>query len=398
MLNDLLLSTTSFKLRLCTGVVIFGHLLQATALFNLSACPCEHLGAMSSGIFPSSTIERLAAQLEGDIRQKGLRPGDRYLTAAEASHLFEVAPMTMHRAMQTLAEREILVRQRSRGTFVGPKFHPSGQMRHELDVLHLVMAMDYHRTQSFSSDVLVDEFNKSLSGVTVQVHHILDGAAKRYIDQIIERIGGSTREGFVLIRCSRDIQLRVSESGLPAAVFGQAYPGVNLPCVEHDQVAVGRMIAEYALQQGAKRFAILTHALWRFGDHAMIDSATATLSAAGVQLDSLKIRSLPAEREVVEESLQEILADNDPPDGFLCRSDFYANIVCEELGGCRRLPCVVSGSHAPPNGPLPFGRVCSSMSLPQQVEHVAKVLTAASRGEHDKIESILIPVHFQYPE
>lgn len=351
---------------------------------------------MSSGVFPT-TIERLAAQLEGDIRQKGLRPGDRYLTAAEASRQFSVAPMTMHRAMQTLADRDILVRQRSRGTFVGPKFQPAGHMRHDLDVLHLVMAMDYHRTQTFSSDVLVDEFSKSLSGVTVQVHHILDGAAKRYIDQVIERIGDSTREGFVLIRCSRDVQLRVSESGLPAVVFGQAYPGVNLPCIEHDQVAVGRMVAEYALQQGAKRFAILTHALWRFGDHAMIDSATATLSAAGVSLDSLKIRSVPAERDVVEQALREVLAEDDPPDGFLCRNDFYANIVCEELGGCRRLPCVVSGSHSPPNGPFPFARVCSSMSLPQQVEHISKVLTAASLGDQGNLKSMLIPVHFQYP-
>lgn len=352
---------------------------------------------MSSGVFPSTTIERLAAQLEGDIRQKGLRPGDRYLTAAEASSLFSVAPMTMHRAMQTLAERDILVRQRSRGTFVGPKFQPSGQMRHELDVLHLVMAMDYHRTQTFSSDVLVDEFSRALSGVTVQVHHILDGAAKRYIDQVVERLGDSMREGFVLIRCSRDVQLRVSESGLPAVVFGQAYPGVELPCVEHDQVAVGRMAAEYALQQGARRFAILTHALWRFGDHRMIDSATATLSAAGVPLDSLKIRSLPAERDVVEQVLQEILADDDPPDGFLCRNDFYASVVQEHLGGCRRLPCVVSGSHAPPNGPLPFARVCSSMSLALQVEHVSKMLAAAAREDREALRSILIPVHFQYP-
>lgn len=352
---------------------------------------------MSSGTFPTTTIDRLAAQLEGDIRQKGLRPGDRYLTAAEASNLFSVAPMTMHRAMQTLAEREVLVRQRSRGTFVGPKFQPAGQMRHDLDVLHLVMAMDYHRTQAFSSDVLVDEFSKSLSGVTVQVHHLLDGAAKRHIDHVIERIGETTREGFVLIRCSRDVQLRVSESRLPAVVFGQVYPGVDLPCVEHDQVAVGRMAAEHALQQGARRFTILTHALWRFGDHRMIDSATATLSAAGVPLDSLKIRSLPAERDLVDQALQEILADDDPPDGFLCRNDFYANIVHEHLGGSRRLPCVVSGSHAPPNGPQPFARVCSSMSLAHQVEHVSKILAAAALQNHDALQSIIIPVHFQYP-
>jgi hypothetical protein len=269
-------------------------------------------------------------------------------------------------------------------------------MRQELDVLHLVMAMDYHRTQTFSSDVLVDEFAKSLPGATVQVHHILDGAAKRYIEQVVERVGDSSREGFVLIRCSRDVQLRISESGRPAVVFGQAYPGVDLPCVEHDQVAVGRAVAEYALQQGAQRFAIFTHALWRFGDHRMIDSATSTLSAAGVSLDSLKIRSLSADREVVEQVIEEVLADNDPPDGFLCRNDFYARIVYEAIGAGRELPCVVSGSHAPPNGPLPFARVCSSMSLANQVEHVSKMLTAAARQDRDALHSILIPIQFQH--
>ena len=243
---------------------------------------------MNSDSLPMTTVEKIAIQIEGDMRQKGLRPGDRYLTAAEASELFEVNSMTMHRAMRSLAGREVLVRKRSRGTFVGPKFNDSNHPQQALDVLHVVMAIDYHRTQNFSSDTLVDEFSQAIPGLTIQVHHLIENGALQYIDQQIERLSDSKREGFVLIRCTREVQKRISESDVPAVVFGHVYPGISLPCISHDQESVGRYMAEYALSRGARRFALLTHARWRYGDHRMIDAATELLSAAGVQLDEVK--------------------------------------------------------------------------------------------------------------
>ena len=346
----------------------------------------------------SSTIDRIASELTGDIRRRGLRPGDRYLTAAEASKVFDVSSMTMHRAMTLLAKREVLVRQRSRGTFVGPKFAHNGHDRQVLDVLHLVMAMDYHRTQSFSSDVLVDYFSQSLPGVTVEVHHLAEGTGERHIDHLGERIAQDRREGVVLMRCSQPIQLRVSQLKLCAVVYGQSYPGVELPCVKHDQESVGRYMAEFALARGAERFALLTHAHWRFGDHQMIDAATATLAASGVQLDSVKIRSLPPEREVVMQVVQDILREKDAPDAFFCRNDFYAQIVHDVVlsndGSRAREPWIVSGGHAPRGGETDFSRVVSSLTLQEQVEHIATLLSAAASGAQGASKSVVIPVEF----
>jgi len=39
---------------------------------------------MSNGDLPLTTVEKIAVRIEGDMRQRDLRPGDRYLTAAEA--------------------------------------------------------------------------------------------------------------------------------------------------------------------------------------------------------------------------------------------------------------------------------------------------------------------------
>lgn len=361
---------------------------------------------MSNGNLPLTTIETVASRLERDIRQRGLRPGDRYLTAAEAGELFEVKSMTMHRAMSALAGREMLVRKRNRGTFVGPKFNNSNHDHQAFDVLHVVMAIDYHRTQNFSSDMLVDEFSKAIPGATIQVHHLIENGALRYIDRLVERLSPSKREGFVLIRCTREVQDRVGKSALPAVVFGHVYPGICLPCISHDQEGVGRTMAEYALKQGARRFALLTHANWRFGDHKMIDAATATLGAAGVQLDEVKIRSITPEREVVREVVREMLACDEPPDAFLCRSDFYAHVVSELIReGETRLhsrTCVVSGSHSPPDSAIPFARVVSSLSLTEQVDHLTKLLNQlAGVGSVSRLaetnQTVVIPVEFQYP-
>ncbi len=361
---------------------------------------------MSNGNLPLTTIETVAARLECDIHQRGLRPGDRYLTAAEASELFEVKSMTMHRAMSALAGRDMLVRKRNRGTFVGPKFNNFNHSHQAFDVLHVVMAIDYHRTQNFSSDMLVDEFSKAIPGAAIQVHHLIENGALRYIDRLIERLGTSKREGFVLIRCTREVQHRVHESSLPAVVFGHVYPDICLPCISHDQESVGRTMAEYALKQGARRFALFTHARWRYGDHKMIDAATATLGAAGVQLDAVKIRSVAPEREVVREVVRETLVCNEPPDAFLCRSDFYAHVVSElirkgETGSQAKI-CVVSGSHSPPDGAAPFARVVSSLSLTEQVDHITKLLnqltsagSTSRRVDADQI--VVIPVEFQSP-
>ena len=63
----------------------------------------------------------------------------------------------------------------------------------------------------------------------------------------------------------------------------------------------------------------------------MIDATTELLGGAGVQLDEVKIRSVAPEREIVREVVREILSCDEPPDAFLCRSDFYARVVSEML-------------------------------------------------------------------
>ena len=61
----------------------------------------------------------LAERLERDIRRRGLAPGQKYLTGPESAQLLGTSVASANRALQRLAEQDIVVRRRKSGTFVG---------------------------------------------------------------------------------------------------------------------------------------------------------------------------------------------------------------------------------------------------------------------------------------
>ena len=76
-------------------------------------------------------VANLADQLLADIEERNLRPGDRYLTTAEASKLLGVANSSANRALQVLEKRRRIVRQQRRGAFVVDPPHDA--KKHSID-------------------------------------------------------------------------------------------------------------------------------------------------------------------------------------------------------------------------------------------------------------------------
>ena len=62
---------------------------------------------MSNGDLPLTTVEKIAVRIEGDMRQRDLRPGDRYLTAAEAGELFGRGLLIGHHCVKQFAPADI---------------------------------------------------------------------------------------------------------------------------------------------------------------------------------------------------------------------------------------------------------------------------------------------------
>ncbi|MFN7138869.1 MAG: GntR family transcriptional regulator, partial [Limisphaerales bacterium] len=101
---------------------------------------------MNSSLLPDPserTAAKLASAIYEDIRQRQLKPGERYLNGPEIARKYGVTLITANRALHSLAERNILERRRRAGTFISELFVPShGQ---GLRCIHLLMPLTYFR-------------------------------------------------------------------------------------------------------------------------------------------------------------------------------------------------------------------------------------------------------------
>jgi len=281
-----------------------------------------------------SSISRLAGLIEMDLGKRGLRPGDAYMTASEAARLHGVSTMTASRAMALLADRRVLVRKRKLGTLVGPK-----AVRRDapaLKFLHLLVYQDYLRTEGLLADGVVNGLHAQLPGTDIQFNFMPAQDSLAYVRELTEQSAArGTIEGMILIRCSLDIHRYIEESGLPAVVYGNAFPDSSLPWVDRDQAAVGRKAAEYLIQRGHRRIVVLMRAIWRLGDNRTFNGLLGACGQAGLAADAIQVRSVPEDNSVIDAVVREILASSDRPTGFVCRSRVLADAVrriASELG------------------------------------------------------------------
>ena len=132
------------------------------------------------------------------------------------------------------------------------------------------------------------------------------------------------------------MQRFLQERGVRAAIFGSIYPGITeIPWLDVDQKQIGRLMAEYAVAKGFKRFVLLMYNQWRRGDNDLINSLTETLGESGLAVNALKVHSLPEDSEYMADDIREIIKGEGSPPAILCRSAGYlCNVVkvCEDYG------------------------------------------------------------------
>lgn len=349
----------------------------------------------------NTNIKQLAERLIDDIRRRGLLPGERYMTASEACREFEASEISVHRAMQLLADQNYLVRQRGSGTFVGARMKPKIKDVCPLRVVHVVMSMDYQRTATVPAEILVDRLGVSMPEAVVEVHYVTPSDAMRHLDGIVERIDPDeeAREGVILIRSSRKMQMYVEQAGVPAVVFGGIYPGVTrLPWLDIDQAAIGHMMARHVIKSMPRRLVLLMRDDWRRGDNRLYQGIADELGKAQYQFDALTVLSIPPENHHIAEEVHDLLSQDDSITGIMCRTHLYADVasdVVESLGKQRAAATriVAGGGRKPPL--IRYAYVAPDITEEQQVEIVGQMLLkrAIHGKSKGKANSQVVPVH-----
>ena len=282
-----------------------------------------------------NNLEMLALRVEADIKRRGLTSGDRYLTGEEVGRMLNVSSISANRAMQMLAEKGLLVRQRKAGTFIGDAVQlPAAATRKRV---HLVLNTGIWPDDRLAGTTYVNQLLCGILDVmpdcSVQTDIVgpseIKGFARRIISTYMDTADVA---GVVLVRSSPETQRQLAEAGVPTAIFGSVFPGVgSLARVDVDQAEIGRLSIDYLNRAKHKRAVMLMVNPWLSGDNRFIAGMMEACQAhSGGCL--LEIQSVPADDTVCYGVVESVLTGPDRPDAILARSAWVAHKVNEVAG------------------------------------------------------------------
>jgi DNA-binding LacI/PurR family transcriptional regulator len=345
----------------------------------------------------NSKIDVLVSQLSKDVAARGLRPGDRYFMAHEIGTMYGVSTVTAHRALTQLAEDGILMRTRKSGTFVGEKAMTlAGQTSNFLRVVHIFMPLSYCYLNEIKDMTFIESIQAASPSTAVQVHYVPEDDPYSYMKRTLPQIKtNSDSEGMILIRSSEEVQRHIASESVNAVVFGSVYPGVkNLASLDVDQSQTGALMAREAVGKKFGNYVLLMSNQWRSGDNILLSSILETFGKAGVNMGAFSQRSLPTIKDIVEAEVHRILTDAEDSVMFMCRSDYFADIVVETANSMGLFYGedfgVISGGHFRSSSTRKYPCVMPKLSVRQQITKLVEMLkdgmNKKERNNHSIIE------------
>lgn len=345
-----------------------------------------------------SSLERLVIRLEQDIRQRGLWAGDKYLTSSEAAEMLGVSPTTADRAMQLLSKRQMLVRRRNLGTFVGPHFEPA--QRTMIRTVYLLVPPAALDNDSPLLQSFIYGIRSEVQDVNVQVSFLPRDDIRSYTQGLIQSaISAGKVAGFVPISCPGEVYRRLADSGIPTVMFGTPYINqMDVPSVDVDNRAAGRLLIEHLIGRNHRRIVLFTAMEGRPGDNYFYDGMSEALTASWLPHNSLIIRIAPKDPESIATELGHLMAMPDRPTAIVARSRGMAKAVAaaiERLAPPAAQQCeLVAYQNDPAVGPdaMPFAHVQPKLSLNDIAAQIGRMLEQLGRGEPLDQTHVVLPV------
>lgn len=343
-------------------------------------------------------VQALANLLEQDIRRRGLRPGDRYVTSEEAARMLEVSTGKVHQVMRYLVDKNVLDRRRKQGTFVGGGAQPAPtNVRPKIYVL---TPADGARDSSYSrwAHQIFPAISKSCSGASLQLEYLPNDDQMGFVRSLFEneeRNGGFV--GFILLRSSYEIQELFQENihRYAAITLGDVFPGITrLPSISHDQCAIGKQCIEYVVSKGHRRILMTMLDTWAAGDNQLMHGINGALQTMKQSIERFELSSLPSRENVLRNHVRELLSSENRPTVVIARMSSQISIihdVARELGiGPEDLEVVLASISGASQVLEIVTHWESAHSIDKVSELLADVLVKLRNGEaSDSIRSLL---------
>lgn len=330
----------------------------------------------------------LADRLMDDIRNRGLQPGEAYMTSHEAARFLGVAGASANRALQLLEKRKVIRRAQKRGCVI---LEPSEQGTHSIEQVHFLVHDQYYRTEGIGGDGILFGIQSVLP--TSSVSHCLLSPENepQQISTMIDRsLRQETTDGFVLVRASYAAQRMIARSGLPAIVFGGLYPGIEkLGQIDRDHRQAATFLLDYLRTKNCRRLAVLMRQTVLAGDYPTLDC----LHESGLELIT---RFVPSEDDCINAVAAAILEDRNRPDAVLCHTRRQAECVDrvrrERKIPAKQLPIVVLTAYLKANEELAFPHIELDRDPETIGRRIGELLQESAAGQKNIRECV--PVKF----
>ena len=135
---------------------------------------------MSTPQLEPTHIDLLSRRVMLDMRQRGLSPGERYLTTNEVSRMLGVRKAVANKALRKLAEQRVLIRRQRSGTFVGPAFDQPVTSR--VQVVHVLLPNSNSITRCWAVGAFTRGFVSEFPDVNLQFSFVPEKNPVGYVD------------------------------------------------------------------------------------------------------------------------------------------------------------------------------------------------------------------------
>lgn len=334
-----------------------------------------------------STLQRWKERILLDIRLRGLKPGDAYLTVEETGTLLGCSRATAHRAMKKLIEEGILYARAGSGTFIGEEARQTALG--VIQTLHVLSPTRATRPGLPTPLVdLVQSVSDKLGGLGIQFNCPPE---ENILDYLFETVVKPFRAGniraVVAISCPWKVHQYLKDQGLPAVVFGSMFQDRQyLPSIDKDSIKGAELLVDYLIEKGHKRIGVIMPASGVAGVDFFIDSVGRRLSLRGMPADSLSIRYCTGDKLVTVDRVRELLQGSNHPTAVIADEEHFANLIrqaAESIG--LRVPeeveIVFEGSifRAESSSRYPHTQITASME--ELSEQIVEMIGSLSRSE-----------------
>lgn len=354
----------------------------------------------------SPHVKALANRLITDIRQRGLVEGDRYLTAAEASLMLGVRKAMVGKAIQQLAERDILIPRQRSGTFVGPGL--GKQKKSKVRTIYILSPAGDPNCDHWPFQSFIAGIRKSYPGVNVQFTFVPETDPTSYVQELIDESRSSGQfSGIVSLSCSPEVGRFLDRMRIPTVVYGSLYSSeLSINSIDIDSFQCGRLLSEYLIAKGHRRLGLLMTGGGRPGDHLFLDGISEAVSAAGLPHNAVVHRMNHSfDLDAFRATAKQLLARADRPTAVITRGGVQASETAAaafDLGLSVPGDLEIALDHEVQNVPsidlTPFPRVEPQWTFEDIAASIGKLLKEINEGLITEPRHIVVPVEFHEPE